>query len=191
MNKKLVKFLSCFIFSKTKRKAFRAKYIHEPKNTNLAEFYGFDKCFIDPSTIIYDVDNLTMKENCWIGDHCEISCAKAGITFGHNVIVARRCVFLTKGHNYKSKTCLPYDRAYVSRPIKIEDCVWIGADATIMGGVKIEKGAIVGARSVVTKSVPKCAIVGGNPAKIIGWRDEEVFDKLYAEGKFEDDLIVI
>jgi virginiamycin A acetyltransferase len=51
--------------------------------------------------------------------------------------------------------------------------VWIGAKATIMSGVKIGDGAIVGATSTVTKDVPPYAIVAGNPAKIIKYRFTE------------------
>ena len=55
-----------------------------------------------------------------------------------------------------------------SKSIVIEDDTWIGFNATILKGVTIGKGAIVGACSVVTKDVPAYTIVVGNPAKIIG-----------------------
>ena len=54
--------------------------------------------------------------------------------------------------------------------ISIENDVWIGAKSTIMSGVKIHNGAIVGSCSVVTKDVPPYAIVAGNPAQIIKFR---------------------
>jgi acetyltransferase-like isoleucine patch superfamily enzyme len=54
--------------------------------------------------------------------------------------------------------------------IIIENDVWIGAKSTIMSGVKIHNGAVIGACSVVTKDVPPYAIVGGNPAQIIKFR---------------------
>jgi virginiamycin A acetyltransferase len=57
--------------------------------------------------------------------------------------------------------------------------VWIGYDAIIMPGVKIGDGAIIGAKSVVTKNVPQYTIVGGNPAKIIRKRfDDDIIEKL-------------
>ena len=59
---------------------------------------------------------------------------------------------------------------------------WIGAKSIICPGVKIEDGAIVAMGSVVTKSVPKGAIVGGNPAKIIKYRDLETYEKLVEQG---------
>lgn len=57
--------------------------------------------------------------------------------------------------------------------IIIENDVWVGAKSTIMSGVKIHNGAVVGANSVVTKDVPAFAIVVGNPAKIVKYRFTE------------------
>lgn len=54
----------------------------------------------------------------------------------------------------------------------------------ILGGVPIEEGAIMAAGSVITKDVPSCAIVGGNPAKVIKCRNIEKFNKLNSEGKY-------
>ena len=54
-----------------------------------------------------------------------------------------------------------------SRPIRIERNVWIGFDACVLPGVTIGEGSIVGARSVVTSSVPPFTIAAGNPARII------------------------
>lgn len=57
--------------------------------------------------------------------------------------------------------------------------VWIGGNATIIKGVKIGNGAIIGTNAVVTKDVPPYAIVGGNPAKIIRYRfSPEIIDAL-------------
>lgn len=57
--------------------------------------------------------------------------------------------------------------ATYGRPIVIEDKVWIGINSTILPGVKIGYGAIVGAQSVVTRDVPPMTVVAGNPARII------------------------
>lgn len=60
-----------------------------------------------------------------------------------------------------------YRPHFVTKPIVIEDKVWIGAKAIIMKGVKIGYGSIVGAGAVVTHDVPPLSIVAGNPAKIV------------------------
>lgn len=55
----------------------------------------------------------------------------------------------------------------VSKPIVIEDDVWIGEYSAILKGVTIGKGAVVGCRSVVTKDVPPYTVVAGNPARVV------------------------
>jgi virginiamycin A acetyltransferase len=63
--------------------------------------------------------------------------------------------------------------------IIIENDVWIGAQSTIISGVKISNGSIIAANSVVTKDVPPYAIVAGNPAVIVKYRfTEEQIDSL-------------
>jgi acetyltransferase-like isoleucine patch superfamily enzyme len=57
--------------------------------------------------------------------------------------------------------------------VVIGNDVWIGAEAMILSGVTIGDGAVIGARSVVTKDVPPYAIVGGNPARLIRMRFDE------------------
>jgi acetyltransferase-like isoleucine patch superfamily enzyme len=71
----------------------------------------------------------------------------------------------TKGHPRS-------DPGLDSSPIIIEDDVWIGHSATIMKGVRIGRGAIVGAASVVTKDVPAWTLVAGNPARTIRTLDQ-------------------
>ena len=62
----------------------------------------------------------------------------------------------------------------------------MGANATILGGVNIGKFAMVGAGSVVTKSVPDYAMVVGNPAKISGWVDELGNKLTESEGRWKN-----
>lgn len=55
-------------------------------------------------------------------------------------------------------------------PVVIEDDVWLGANAFVMPGVTIGKGAVVSACTLVNKSIPPYAIVAGNPCRVLGWR---------------------
>jgi maltose O-acetyltransferase len=79
---------------------------------------------------------------------------------------------------------LPFDNYTYKKPVKICKNTWIGANVLIVPGVTINEGAVVAMGSVVTKDVPKCAIVGGNPAKIIKMRDIDLYNKLDSERKY-------
>lgn len=87
-------------------------------------------------------------------------------------------------HNYDNDDKIPYGYGHTSKEIVIDDFVWLGNDVIISGNVHIGEGAIVAIGSVVVKDVPKCAIVGGNPAKVIKYRNIEHFEKLKTEGRF-------
>jgi acetyltransferase-like isoleucine patch superfamily enzyme len=65
-------------------------------------------------------------------------------------------------------------QGHVFGDINIEDDVWIGANVTILGGVNIGRGSIIGAGAVVTKNVPSMAIAAGVPARLIKWRGDTV-----------------
>ena len=73
-----------------------------------------------------------------------------------------------------------------SKPIVIEDKVRIGGNVTILPGVQIGRGAIIGAGSVVTKDIPEMTIVAGNPAKVIRKITED--DKIYWQGEYDEYL---
>lgn len=66
----------------------------------------------------------------------------------------------------------------------IEDNVWFGYGVIVTGNITIGEGAIIAAGSVVTKDVPKYAIVGGNPVTIIKYRDIIHYERLKKENKF-------
>lgn len=93
---------------------------------------------------------------------------RGGLTIGDNVDIAQETNIWTEQHDYNSPS---YQS--VSAPVIIEDYVWIASRVTILPGVTIGRGAVVAAGAVVTKDVPPLAIVGGIPAKVIGYRKEE------------------
>jgi chloramphenicol O-acetyltransferase type B len=93
-------------------------------------------------------------------------------------------LLITSNHNYDTADAIPYDKVRINKPIIIGNYVWLGHGVMILPGVTIGEGAIVAAGAVVTKDVPACAIVGGNPAKVLKYRDIQRFNKLKAEKKF-------
>lgn len=113
---------------------------------------------------------------------------KEELRVGNYVSIANGVKFILGGnHNYNSLLTYPIKvtkfnekvEAYSNGPIIIEDDVWIGMDSIIMSGVKIGKGAVIAAGSVVTKNIPPYAIVGGNPSKVIKYRFEKnIIDRL-------------
>ena len=72
---------------------------------------------------------------------------------------------------------------YRCTAVTIEDNVWIGGKSIILPGVTIHEGAVIGMGAVVTKDVPKCAVVGGNPAKVLKYRDINQYEQLKKENK--------
>ena len=95
------------------------------------------------------------------------------VIIGNDVMMGPECIIYTKNHAF-ADTTIPMNQQGFSeeKPVIIGNDVWIGGRVTILPGVHIGDGAIVGAGAVVTKDVPAYAIVGGNPAKILKYRKE-------------------
>jgi acetyltransferase-like isoleucine patch superfamily enzyme len=91
---------------------------------------------------------------------------------------ARGLTIYSSNHNYKSKEYIPYGKDDVLMPVVIEDFVWIGANVSIVPGVTIGEGAVIGMGSVVVSNVEPLKIYAGNPARQVGERDKGVFQKL-------------
>lgn len=110
--------------------------------------------------------------------------AMGGVRIGKFCHIAKGLTIYSHNHNWHSNEFIPYDNKDIKRPVEIGDCVWIGCNVTIAPGSQIGDGVIISSGSVVFGEIPRCAIIRGNPAQIIGYRDIEMFDKLYKEGKF-------
>ena len=104
------------------------------------------------------------------------------LIIGNFVSIAEDVLFILGGnHNMNTFSTYPFKvmvlgekrEAWSKGPIIVEDDVWIGTRAIILSGVRIGKGAVIAAGTVVTKDIPPYAIVGGNPAKIIKFRFEQ------------------
>lgn len=105
---------------------------------------------------------VTVGERCFIQQCCTFF-GRGGISIGNDVFIGPKVNLITINHDRD-----PDNRsATYGRRIVIEDKVWIGINSTILPGVKIGYGAIVGAGSVVTRNVEPMTIVGGNPARVI------------------------
>lgn len=109
-------------------------------------------------------NHLEMGVNSFINYDC-IMLNNAMVKLGDNVLVGPKVSFYTAMHPIDAKQREQW--LVYAKPITVEDNVWIGGSATILGGVTIGKNAIVGAGAVVTKDVEPNTIVVGNPAIVL------------------------
>ncbi len=105
------------------------------------------------------------------------------LVIGHFCSIASDVTIFLGGYHYTDRiTTFPFSRrrsSYSKGGVTIGSDVWIAHGATLLDGVTIGDGAVVAACSVVTRSVPPYAIVGGNPARLIRYRfSEDVIQRL-------------
>lgn len=115
---------------------------------------------------------LKIGDNSGIGEYSELY---GDITIGNDVMMGTNCIIYTVNHRFDDIN-IPMRKQgnEPSQPVVIGNDVWIGGRVTILPGVHIGNGAVIGAGAVVTKDVPEFAVVGGNPAKIIKYRQDNV-----------------
>lgn len=123
---------------------------------------------LDPETRVNPTFWCDVGTNISIGRHVRINfdCVildSAEVKIGNNVLIAPKVCIATPGHDFP----VEMRRSTTTRaePVTIEDDVWIGASATILGGVTIGAGAIIGAGAVVTRDVPPGETHAGVPAR--------------------------
>jgi putative colanic acid biosynthesis acetyltransferase WcaF len=102
-----------------------------------------------------------MEDYSVLGDDVEVY-NLAPITVGSNSIISQNTYLCSATHDYQDPTFSLY-----SKPISIGSSAWIAADVFVGPGITIGDGAVVGARSVVTKDVPAWMVCAGNPCRPI------------------------
>lgn len=124
--------------------------------------------------------NIIIRNNSVINSQVILDGRGGKVIIGNNVDIARNVYIWTLEHD-------PNDDYHMIKGgnVIIEDYVWIATRATILPNVKIGKGAVVASGAIVTKDIPEMAIVGGIPAKIIGYRKSKLKYKLYYRPLFK------
>ena len=119
---------------------------------------------IKPTVNIKYPWNLTLGDYVWIGENVWIDNLD-NVNIGNNVCISQGAFLLCGNHNYKKES---FD--LITKPIKVEDGVWIGAKSTILPGVIAKSHSILSASSVTSKNLEPYSIYKGNPAEKVSIR---------------------
>lgn len=99
---------------------------------------------------------------------CTVIYSGNGVIIGDNVLIGPNCSIVPVNHVFERLDIVIREQGYEDKGgILIEDDVWLGANVTVLDGVTIGKGCVIGAGSVVTKSLEPFSVCIGNPAKIV------------------------
>ncbi|TWR31040.1 acyltransferase [Mucilaginibacter pallidiroseus] len=152
-------------------------FVHKRSNKALImpnarlDLFPFKNFEIGPNSIIEDFSVINNGVgDVIIGHHVGVGISNViigPVTLGNYVMLAQHIVFSGLNHGFADVTKPPRVQPVITKPIVVEDNVWIGANSTVTAGVKIGKNAIIGAGSVVTKDIPAYTVAVGNPARVI------------------------
>lgn len=143
---------------------------------------------------IYAGNRFRSMENLIVGDNVELGYdnfiqALGGVTLGDNVMLGPGAKIWSVNHNYKDKDTYIREQGQTKSPVIIGNDVWICSDVFIAPGVILPDGVVVSSGAVVgVKKFPPYSIIAGNPARVIGFR-EDTTSSQEAEGKSQDNNV--
>ncbi|MDO8527435.1 MAG: acyltransferase [Deltaproteobacteria bacterium] len=174
---------------------FLAKSIYEPVRFQKMRWSVWRKfrCFLPSSTIIATPKFIKIGKNLALGKFCQIYCqdpekgsvleignnvslnsnamiiANEGgkIYIGNDVLLGPNVVLRAANHSFESKNIPIRSQGHKGGTIVLEDDVWLGAGVVVLPNVRIGKGSVVGAGSVVTKDIPPFSVAMGVPAHVV------------------------
>jgi acetyltransferase-like isoleucine patch superfamily enzyme len=142
--------------------------IFHPENVHLGR-----NVYVGHRTILkgYYKNELRVGDETWIGQMCFFHSA-AGLTIGAHVGIGPGTIIITSTHRELGRAVPPLDAPAEFAPVHVEDDVNLGVGSIVLPGVRIGRGAIVGAGAVVTHDVTPYAVVSGSPARFLRERPE-------------------
>ena len=114
--------------------------------------------------------SLTIGANTHIQPRCQFSAYKAPIQIGCCVDIAPNCAFYPYNHGFAAGRSIREQPLQTKGGIFVDDEAWLGVNVIVLHGVRIGKGSVIGAGSVVTQDVPEGAIAFGVPAHVVAMR---------------------
>jgi acetyltransferase-like isoleucine patch superfamily enzyme len=146
------------------------RYVRLVADGDSAEINIGDGTYIYPYVLIKAYNGkINIGKNCTVNDY-SILYGHGDLIIGDDVHIAAHTVIVPMNHIYQDPK-VPISQQGISKiGVTIEDDVWIGVSTVILDGVKIGKGAVIGAGAVVTKSVPAYSVAAGVPARVIKQR---------------------
>ena len=142
----------------------------------------------DPKTVfLYGKISISHPGECKLGEHVSIHNAEwnaeGGITIGNYVHFGNDVAILTVSHNYEGQA-IPYDSTFTTKPVVIEDYVWVGQNVVIAPGTHIEEGCVIAMGATVAGRISKGSIVGAAKHRTLKMRDMDKYEALKAAGTF-------
>jgi len=131
------------------------------------------RCLIHPGAMLLPYDGFIV-----LGDDCSVNpyailYGHGGLSIGNGVRIATHTVLIPANHIYADPDTPIFRQDVTMEGIVIEDDVWVGCNVTILDGVRIGKGCVIAAGSVVTKSAEPYTVLAGCPARPIKKRGVE------------------
>lgn len=112
---------------------------------------------------------ISIGDNSGIGVNTHV---RGPLSIGKDVMMGPEVIILTTSHKFENLSLPMWQQGNVIKGVSIGNDVWIGTRVIILSGVTVGDGVIIAAGSIVTKDIPDFAVVAGNPARIIKFRNE-------------------
>ena len=180
MVKFLVKVVLQFFFWKPKkwRKGLKARLessLYSIAIRRRAKSCGRNLYILGPGVNV--TSNTVVSDGVGFGKDVKIY-GDGPVFIGRRAVLAEDTLVYTQVHDYDHSEVLPFGWGFTYPETRIDDYAWLGVKCIVLPGAHVGEGAVVQAGSVVMGVIPPCAIAAGNPAKVIGWRDFEHYNRL-------------
>lgn len=126
--------------------------------------------------------------NTVIGNDCHFNgmdiIGDGKVIIGDHFHSGSNILIITQNHNYFSPDLLPYDNKDIIKEVIIGNACWFGSRVIVLPGTVVEDGVVVQAGAVLFGKIPKGSVVGGNPWKVLKYRDLIKYDYLVEHNKY-------